>query len=211
MKIAVRPGEVNKKVIVKVKPTYPNQKDIGGYRVDTSTNREGGVEIPFTLYAMSSTDSDLEFYDADTGEPLGEYEPPAEVDEDSPNSMQELASAIRLLVESGFKVDNPKVDNPTKEDKDEADRILSINWKERMAAVREVDSIGVRNAIIDILKSKKNLGKTNKEILDYLEPDMEENPVIVEINDNTEDLNYNKIPKSHPRNLDEPMMSLSDL
>lgn len=221
MNVALRPGEVSRRVIVKVKPTYPNQKDLGGYRVDLFTNREGGVEIPFSMYAISSNDPDLEFFDIETGEPLGHYEPPDEVDKSGKNSMDELASAIRLLVEHGFNVesstkvlDSDESNSHTKEDLAIAEDTLNILWRDRIEAVKDIDSDSVKVAMIHILESKANIGKTNKNILEYLKIDSgeeEEEAVVIEVNDGTEDLDYSRIPKAQVRIDDEPMINLTDL
>lgn len=217
MNIAIRPSEVNKKVITKVKSTYPNQKDIGGYRVDLFTNRKGGVEIPFSIYSMSSKDPDLEFFDAETGEPLGVYDPP-EVDTGS-DSMDELAKSIRLLIEHGFKIDgkvNSEV-NPnksvdiTEDDIAKAEELLSTSWQSRMDAVKKIESDSIRQAMISILELKSNLGKTNKEILSYLSSDGKEEAVIIEVNDSIEEIDHKKIPKIQTRDINDQLVALSDI
>lgn len=99
-KVAIRAEEQGKKVLCFVTTTYGLMKTMGAFRISQITNREGGVEIPFELYAQNWMDSDLEFYDPETGERLGEYVPPAEIKErEETSSIQEMVAAVKALVE----------------------------------------------------------------------------------------------------------------
>lgn len=100
MKIAIRSEEQARKVLCFVTTTYGSTKTLGNFRVNQESNREGGVEIPFELYAQSWMDVDLEFYDLETGERLGEYIPPAEIkDREETSSIKQMTDAIRQLVQ----------------------------------------------------------------------------------------------------------------
>lgn len=178
--VIIRPSEQSKKVLVKVAPTYGFQKELGeNFRISLTTNRSGGVLVPFKLYAESFMDPDLEFYDPETGERLGIYVPPAD------GRTQEVSGLLESIKEmiisnQGEKSDlvnsfKAILDNSSKKkeniklfDDKKINQILELPWRERVSAVKSIDSVDVLREIRDILKSKSSLGKTNREVLKYL-------------------------------------------
>lgn len=184
--VNIRPGEMSKKVLVKVAPTYPFQKELGeNFRVSLTTNRSGGVLVPFKLYAESFMDPDLEFYDPETGERLGTYIPPAdgrtqevsgllesikEMIISNQDEKSELVNSIKAILDgSSTKRDNVKVF-----DDKEINQILDLPWKERLSVVKKIDSVDILQKMRDILTSKSSLGKTNREVLRYIKEKLSE-------------------------------------
>lgn len=190
MRIAIRPEEERKKVLVKVIPTCPNTKTLGDYSVNLDTNRKGGIVIPFLYYAMSWYDSELEFYDKETNERLGEYIPPkVEQDIKGQESMAELAGSIRDLVNFVSAQTKPVDTSLTdliqsikvlvstlvpqqgvpipitqngKEDK--VEEITKLHWKKQIAQVKTLP-INTVKEVKKRIEDKRNKGKADEQIL----------------------------------------------
>lgn len=186
MAVSLRPEEMGKKVLVKAVPTYGFQKELGeNFRISLTTNRSGGVLVPFKLYAESFMDPDLEFYDPETGERLGTYIPPAdgrtqevsgllksirELIISNQDEKSELVNSLKTILDNN----STKKENTKLCDDEEINQILELPWKERMSVVKKIDSLEILQKMRDILKSKSSLGKTNREVLRHINEKIEE-------------------------------------
>jgi hypothetical protein len=185
--VQIRPEELGKKVLAFVRDDYKHTKEVGGFKVSLFTNRDGGVAVPFEVYAQNWHDSDLNFLDPNTQEPLGEYIP-AEVETErreltaqtelietikqfvqiqalqtiTPEMAKKLGIANPADVINGDTVDDPGFDKKTRL---AAQEVLSTHWKKRMEAYREVKDMSVIRCIAETLEDEKTLSKINQEIL----------------------------------------------
>jgi len=182
--VTIRPEEQEKKVIIKVDPTYPNTKEIGDIKINLDTNREGGVEAPYNVYAASYMDPDLQFFDPISGEQLGVYIPPVQDQEvQKANSMGDLADMIRQLLEKSNLVGEEESlkNNANRTAIEEKKKeILDLHWTKRLRALEtEIDS-KVLQAVKDNLSAKENIGKSDLKALELINEKLktEEIPIL---------------------------------
>lgn len=176
----ILPIEQSKKILVMVREGYPFQKELGEHhRVSLDTNRQGGVLVPFIRYAEASHDPDLEFFDPDTKERLGIYQPPKDtqtleiemllkgikdiISGTTENKYDKVIMELKDLI----KVDQTeiKTEGSREETYVTIEDILNIPWKERVEKVKDIESEELLDNLKCELESKSSLGKTNKEVL----------------------------------------------